>query len=251
MADVDAYSAESRERLYAAVIRRLIAGDRTAVAFPMLDGQFDDVSSDRTGSTYVGMVVGAEAFDGLAAATYQPGPDDGSWGPERWDPIPQALRECLPPGEDLVALTVRVRLDDVSPGWRESAQAALIGGKPNQGNLVSKGGVTYNGRSYRSRDEILIARELDRRGILFMPLPSASRGRVLREPDFVIVQRGKVGILEVDGHFHTGRAADDHKRDMLFQDSGVFVWHVNGDDVRANPTMVVDKFLELLHGGTR
>jgi very-short-patch-repair endonuclease len=74
---------------------------------------------------------------------------------------------------------------------------------------------------------------------------------VLKEPDFVIVYKGRVGVLEVDGAYHTGRAADDHKRDLFFEQSGIFVKHFNGDDVRSNVKLVVETFLKLLTGQTR
>jgi hypothetical protein len=145
----------------------------------------------------------------------------------------------------------RIRLDPVEAGWREAAYASLKGGSTNQGNLVSKGAITYNGRFYRSQDETLVARELDKRGILYFPLPTASRGGVLKEPDIVVVFKGHIGIIEVDGAYHTGRAADDHKRDVFFEQSGIYVKHFNGDDVRASVTTVVDTFIRLLTGPTR
>lgn len=254
VSDDPVFGPDWEERMLSAAIRRLVAMDRIDAAMPLLDATVADLILP-AGARYwqLYLIVGAESYDAYKAADYTVY-EDPEYGPVRQpDMLYRPVFESVapPPAADVGAVHARIRLDPVEAGWREAAYASLKGGSPNQGNLVSQGAITYNGRFYRSRDETLIARELDRRAILFFPLPSASRASVLKEPDFVIVYKGRVGVLEVDGAYHTGRAADDHKRDLFFEQSGMFVKHFNGDDVRNNVGLVLDTFLRLLTGQTR
>lgn len=111
----------------------------------------------------------------------------------------------------------------------------------------------YNGLRYRSFSEIALAQELDNRGVLFFPLPAASRKRVIREPDFLIVHEGRVGILEIHGEpFHPpSRAAQDHARNRFFELSGIRVQVYDAKVLRENTKTIVDQFLKLLLGPPR
>ena len=102
--------------------------------------------------------------------------------------------------------------------------------------------------NYRTQSEIVLARELEARGILFFPNSASVRKGVSREPDFLIVEKGKAGIIEVDGEAHTGKAADDHMRDLFFEQAGIRVKHFHARDVVENPKIVVDRLLEILLG---
>lgn len=250
--------ADEFERMLSAAFRRLIKMDRPDAALPLLDATIADIIVPAKGNYgTLFLVLGAEAYDAFKAADYTESEYQES---EQHEPYMvrtngqfyrDVFQTVVSHDVQLGQVQSRLRLDPVDAGWREAAYASLKGGDPNQGNLVSKGTITYNGRFYRGRDETTVARELDRRGVLFMPLPSVSRSSILKEPDIVIVFKGKIGVLEVDGHYHTGRAADDHKRDLFFEESGIFVKHFNGDDVRGNVELVVDTFLRLLTGPTR
>jgi len=245
--------------MLSAAFRRLVAMDRLDAALPLLDASVSGLlpPSQSGGQWTLTLDLGAEAYDAFGAANWTESTYQES---EQHEPYTEryagglykdVFQTVIPHGYSLRAVETRIRLDPVDQGWREAAYASLKGGRPNQGNLVSQGAITYNGRFYRSQDETVVARELDRRGILFFPLPSASRNSVLKEPDFLIVHKGKIGVLEVDGAYHTGRAADDHKRALFFEPSGILVKHFNGDDVRANVGLVVETFLKLLTGPTR
>jgi hypothetical protein len=64
--------------------------------------------------------------------------------------------------------------------------------------------------------------------VLFAPNASVRLGitadhRHTTEPDFLVWQDRKLGVLEVDGPWHTGRAADDHERDRRLREHGVRV----------------------------
>lgn len=251
--------ADEYERMLSAAFRRLVSMDRLDAALPLLEATVAELlpPPPKSGFSTLMLDLNAEAYDAFASANWT---EETYQESEAHEPYTQrnhgylyreVFQAVVPHGVSLGGIETRIRLDPVEPGWREAAYASLKGGNPNQGNLVSKGAITYNGRFYRSNDETLVARELDRRGILFFPLPTASRSSVLKEPDLVIVFKGKIGVLEVDGHYHTGRAADDHKRDLFFEQSGIYVKHFNGDDVRGNVSMVVDTFLKLVTGPTR
>lgn len=240
------------ERILSAAFRRLVSMDRADAAFPLLDATVEHIAMPMGAGSYsqLMLVLGPESYDAFEAADWTE--HEGDEGPYRLRGLYTSVFQTVMPHHiRLGSVETRIRLDPVEAGWREAAYGALQGGNPNQGNLVSRGNITYNGRYYRGRDETVVARELDRLAILFFPLPTASRASVLKEPDLVIVYKGKVGVLEVDGAYHTGRAADDHKRDLFFEQSGIFVKHFNGDDVRSNVVPVVQTFLKLLTGQTR
>jgi hypothetical protein len=240
------------ERILSAAFRRLVSMDRADAAFPLLDASIGHINAPTAGHAYSQMmlILGPESYDAFEAADWME--HESEEGPYRVRGLYVSVFQTVVPHHiQLGSVSTRIRLDPVEAGWREAAYGALKGGNPNQGNLVSRGNITYNGRYYRGHDETVVARELDRLAILFFPLPTASRASVLKEPDFVIVYKGRVGVLEVDGAYHTGRAADDHKRDLFFEQSGIFVKHFNGDDVRSNVKLVVETFLKLLTGQTR
>lgn len=159
------------------------------------------------------------------------------------------MEATLPPGLSLGELVIRTKTVAVSDDWREQLQQSVIGAASNQGTPIGGSPIaTYNGLNYRSRSEIALAKELETKGILFFPNSRASRDKTTREPDFLIVHNGKVGIIEVDGPTHQGKAANDHMRDLFFEQAGIRVKHFNHEDVRINPGLIVDTFLRLLLG---
>jgi very-short-patch-repair endonuclease len=71
--------------------------------------------------------------------------------------------------------------------------------------------------------------------------------RVRREPDFLVIDSGRLGILEVDGPTHTGKAAQDHERDRLFRAHGIrVVERFEAHRCYQKPDDVVAEFLRLL-----
>jgi hypothetical protein len=121
----------------------------------------------------------------------------------------------------------------------------------NQGVLYpGPGSHENNGLRFRSKTEVRVAEALDDAGVMWFPLPVAVRGRVAKEPDFLVLTLGRVGILEVDGPTHTPltRAQED-ARAAWFQQSGVrLVHHVSVRDIDADAPAVVQRFLALLKG---
>jgi hypothetical protein len=124
----------------------------------------------------------------------------------------------------------------------------------NQGRQIGKGKSvnTWENLRFRSNTEIRIAKELDRRKVLFFPNCMARLGfkeRENREPDFLVCYEGKWGILEVDGPdtHPPSRAAEDHERDRLFKQHGILlIEHFDASECWENADGVVKKFLELL-----
>jgi very-short-patch-repair endonuclease len=105
---------------------------------------------------------------------------------------------------------------------------------------------------FRSRTERKIAQALDRTNVLFAANACVRLGvtqdhRQTREVDFLVVSNGKMGVLEVDGPSHEGRAADDHERDRRFREHGIkVVERYTAEQCHRFPDDVVTTFLELL-----
>jgi Protein of unknown function (DUF559) len=111
---------------------------------------------------------------------------------------------------------------------------------------------TWNGLWFRSQAEVRIAEALDRANVAFLPNPSARVGithdhRTDCEPDFVVIDEGRLGILEVDGPWHNGTAHQDHERDRRFREHGIaVVERFAFAECRETPDDVVARFLRLL-----
>jgi hypothetical protein len=113
------------------------------------------------------------------------------------------------------------------PQWREKAAAWLSGSKvSNQGRVRSDNvaPLSCDGLLFRSQPEIHFYRALKSLGVSFAPLPVFVRGgetysRI--EPDFVIVHKGLVMVVEVDGDtVHQETPADAHKRTTILLHEG-------------------------------
>ena len=108
----------------------------------------------------------------------------------------------------------------------------------------------YDGLYFRSRTETRIYDALKQRGALFFPLPVAVLGNDERklEPDFVVIYKQKVGILEVHGapYHPPQRAAAEAERGRRFKLLGVSVHEFfDADKCWEDPQGVVDDFLKL------
>jgi very-short-patch-repair endonuclease len=169
--------------------------------------------------------------------------------------IKDAFDAVLPPKEYISKIIALANLVDVEPSWK--AQMLEIA----QGKEVHNQGIDINNRvtiiwknlRFRSESEKRIAEALERANVLFMPncLARLSRleGRKNKEPDFVICDNGKWGILEVDGEpFHPpSRTTEDHKRDRDFLAHGIrVVQHYDASECYQQPDKVVGNFLNLL-----
>lgn len=119
-------------------------------------------------------------------------------------------------------------------------------------NQYRKDNNTYewNTLVFRSPAEIDIAKALEEKGVLFF---ANSRCRIrnragvaeTKEPDFLVVHKGKVRILEVDGKEYHQQAHLDHARDRLFDKHGIRTTRYTASECMNNPFEVVEEFLEL------
>jgi len=128
---------------------------------------------------------------------------------------------------------VRETLPVVGPGWRELVQRELHGERPtNQARRLQPAprrwlednlAFTNEGeqRVYRllkHRQESVLSAEDT---IAIFPLPNGRIAQRTWEPDFLVVYKGRAGILEIDGPHHNARRALDVTREHLMHDSGI------------------------------
>jgi hypothetical protein len=109
--------------------------------------------------------------------------------------------------------------------------------------------VKHDELNFRSKAEITIYEELKKRSLLFFPNAAVLGGNKSekREPDFLICNQGKWGILEVMGDAWHTNASKDHDRARLFKDHGVLCMEFfNATECTAKPAVVVDRFLGIL-----
>ncbi|WP_437728068.1 hypothetical protein [Sorangium sp. So ce861] len=118
-----------------------------------------------------------------------------------------------------------------------------------------KGARTYehDGLHFRSKTEIKIYDALKKRAVLFFANATAVLGgkSEKREPDFLVCEGGKWGILEVMGEqYHPAATAmKDHDRARLFKDYGIVVIEFyEASRCYNRPEEVVDDFLTRLRG---
>jgi hypothetical protein len=169
--------------------------------------------------------------------------------------IKNAFDALLPAKDYISEIVAQANLVDVEPDWK--AQMLEVA----QGKAVHNQGIEINNRvsiiwrnlRFRSESEKRIAEALERAGVLFLPNCLARlntiEGRKTKEPDFVICENGRWGILEVDGEpFHPpSRTTEDHKRDRDFLAHGIrVVQHYDASECYQQPNKVVENFLNLL-----
>jgi hypothetical protein len=111
----------------------------------------------------------------------------------------------------------------------------------------------WNGLRFRSKAEVEIAAVLEQQSELaFWPncrgRLNTPEGRRNLEPDFLICYSGRLGILEVDGPFHTPeRRVEEQERERLFRNYGIRV--IERFDYKRcmiEPEQVVEEFLQIM-----
>lgn len=180
------------------------------------------------------------------------------------DVILEHLRDCIKlllSGQDYNANKIMfgTRFMEPEDDWRELVRSLIARAKePNQGVVTSitrkrEGNepLKYNEMNFGSATEIRVAQELEKRQILFFPLPLAVRAETgkcfkdHREPDFLICHEGVWGILEVA--FHQGRYEQDKQKDEWFKKSGILcVEHYTAEECYGKTASVIDRFLSIL-----
>ena len=169
--------------------------------------------------------------------------------------IRNAFNVVLPAKDYISEIIALANLVDVEPNWK-AQMLEILQGKAvhNQGlEINNRVSIIWRNLRFRSESEKRIAEALERAGVLFLPNCLARLntpdGRKTKEPDFVICENGKWGILEVDGEsFHPpSRTTEDHKRDRDFLAHGIrVVQHYDSSECYQQSDKVVENFLNLL-----
>ena len=161
---------------------------------------------------------------------------------------------------DEMRVEIRVKLLDVEDNWQQKIKELNVNAKDSNQAIVTEkvfarrneSTFLYNEMKFGSQAEIRIAQELEKRQVLFFPLPLAVRrdtGQFYldhREPDFLICNDGVWGILEVS-HHSTERYEKDVEKDAWFKASGILcIEHRTADRCRSQSSDVVDEFLTIL-----
>jgi len=164
------------------------------------------------------------------------------------EPYLEMLFNLANDGRDINRLSIKVDTSSITEDWRAQLKGQIEEDASNQGRPFGDSRiVVHNGLNYRSQSEVEVAKQLERsEDILFFPNAGAVAGKVPKEPDFLVFYRNKVGVLEVDGPTHAGRAADDSIRDSYFQRQGLFVKHYPSEKCFSDAEWVVRDFLKLL-----
>lgn len=161
--------------------------------------------------------------------------------------------------EEAVKVEKRLKLSEAQEDWREITRELIADAKdPNQALVTekvfrkeSKTPLVYNEMKFASQSEIRIAQELEKRGVLFLPLPLAVRHETgnfykdHREVDFLICEDGVWGVLEVA--YHPNRYEQDKEKDAWFKKSGILCTeHYTAERCFNHPSEVVEEFLGVL-----
>ena len=108
----------------------------------------------------------------------------------------------------------------------------------------------WEGLAFRHSTEVELAKELDCRGITFFPSAGVritnqlTEERKTLEPDFLVCNDGKWGIIELDGDSHKEKHYSDAQRARIFKKQGISI--VESYPSTMPPEKIVDDFLEIL-----
>jgi hypothetical protein len=162
---------------------------------------------------------------------------------ERTDFAVKAWRLGGPLTEDISVSDIIVTpVLSTDPDWRVSARTYLTGGGVNnQGNVMigKRPQILHDELWFRHIEEQYIYEALLRRGHPFMPLPVVMRANGKKrpngvnrriEPDFCILYKGRLVILEIDGGSHWETPVDADKRVMFLREQGAIIRRISADD---------------------
>ncbi len=169
--------------------------------------------------------------------------------------IREAFRAAMPWDKYINDVIPRAQPGPFDQSWRRELEKVIKGkGVNNQAVPIEGSEIQlWHGLRFRSKVEVKIAQSLQGRGVLYFPnclcRIRQEDGFGLKEPDFLVCQEGKWGILEVDGEpWHGGHTrAKEQKKDISFHRYGIkVVLHFSASECWSNPDAVVDEFLQLL-----
>jgi hypothetical protein len=255
------------DQLLASAVTFLIDGadEKAAMILLACTLHYDEIhhDSDSFNNAYTEKTITLEAprlsYDFLDVINipyyYREEPDIPADLGEKVD-ICASIRRALHALTDIdVQFVVKASLVQMTVQWRRELLALLRGETvTNQGLPFSSKApiVTWNNLRFRSQTEVRVAEALEHAQVLFLPNCMARLGfsqRQNREADFLVCQKSKWGILEVDSpssHPPT-RTVEDHERDRLFKAHGIrVVEHFDASECWENADGVVKRFLYLL-----
>jgi hypothetical protein len=167
--------------------------------------------------------------------------------------VTNAFSAVVPSGVSVYGLSCRVEYPDFDSNWRTTLLEVIEGKRPlNQCvPIEEKPRYPWENLFFRSPVEIVIAKALDKCGVLFLPNCMGRLGRPgsreNREADFLVCLEGKWGILEINGDAYHTNSAKDHNRGRLFKLHGIRVFEPYEARRCINePDSVVREFLELI-----
>jgi hypothetical protein len=152
-------------------------------------------------------------------------------------------------------VSVKLQFQDfVSKDWRQEAKQQLNAMSKFSNHAIdywNSGVIVWNDLRFRSTEEIMIAEELEKAGVMFLPNCKTRCGlpenRKSIEADFVVYYRGRLGVLEIDGAQHNGQLAKEQDRDRFFLHSGAsIVQRYTTERCRKDAKGVVLDFLRIL-----
>lgn len=166
--------------------------------------------------------------------------------------ISDALEAALADQGSVDEIVARPVLPRVGTDWRKQLRAATGPQPSNQARRVRlepkhpmEDGVHFTNEWEHRVYGVLKERQAalpENQTIGIMPLGAM---RVLGhtfEPDLLITYRGRVGVIEIDGPHHKGRASDDKSRERLLRKAGIK--HIDRIDVRdSTQKHEVEKFV--------
>jgi Protein of unknown function (DUF559) len=159
--------------------------------------------------------------------------------------------------------TVKERVERATKSRAIVLQPKEVGTDTEQPNYINpfadKCFIEWGGMYFRSKAEIKIAEQLDRRGVLFF---ANVRGRISGEGspvsveagltgrlelDFLVFYKGKCLSLEVDGRHHEeqGQVTRDYTRDRVLLREGIATARFTANECTNQAVMVVEEFLNM------
>ncbi|MGH3223512.1 MAG: hypothetical protein ACRDPY_33305 [Streptosporangiaceae bacterium] len=154
--------------------------------------------------------------------------------------------------ENVAYVRARPALPDVDGDWRTAYAARLASDRPsNQARRESGGGhPVEDGLTFGSTEELRVYRALkglqarfpQEDTISIAPLPAVRmRPGNTWSPDVLVMGRGRVLILEIDGPHHRSprRYVDDRNRDLQWQRCGLPVVRLAVEDLHQDDALVI------------
>jgi hypothetical protein len=166
---------------------------------------------------------------------------------EDWRFLQSLIMAALP---DYVTNGVELALkrQEGAAGWDQGVRQYLAGDYVDNQGAAGKSPILDDlALRYKSHAEVAVSKALRKAGVLFFPLPVAvmtiNGKSYKREPDFLICDEGRWGVLEVQGDSYHLSATKDHERAETLQRHGIkYVRFYDSKECHQDPDGVVRKF---------